>query len=330
VPKDDLPSGWPDAQKGTTIQKATVFVDNELSLGLYAQLVDITPIQPTELSSKGYAPDTHEHKYGYRKLLMRVKKNESEDGVVWQDENDRKIYVTWFLSLGPSTIMLQDNTEILMAAVGDGGKNGNIIFLTMSTEKAEDKTIPQPIHGFKVASNGLSVASHTYDTSYDGLNVYSYSASGISLAWNVDQDEVAWMFPRVMLAAGDGRNYQACSIPILDAENLQIKRKLSGYSHSWANFVTNHKSGFLAVDLGDNYPRGVNTHLLASEQTSKVVYQFKTHHATHKNGKDIYDDISTPEKNCQPNCQPNCQSNRQPNCQSNCQPNRYKYIFTFL
>jgi len=137
-------------------------------------------------------------------------------------------------------------------------------------------------------------------------------------------------FPRVTLAGGDGRNHQACSIPILDAKNLQIKRKSSGSSHSWANFVTNHKSGFLAVDLGDNYPRGVNTHLLASEQTSKVVYQFKTHHATQKNGKDIYDDISTPEKNCQPNCQPNCQSNRQPNCQPNSQPNRYKYIFTFL
>ena len=82
---------------------------------------------------------------------------------------------------------------------------------------------------------------------------------------------------------------------MIDSDTLEVKRNHGQTSgHSFANFVTVAKTKslattaggggdgaeFIAVDLGDNYPRGINVHrMTATKKTSKNVYAFKTKHA---------------------------------------------------
>lgn len=60
--------------------------------------------------------------------------------------------------------------------------------------------------------------------------------------------------------------------------------------------VSKETGKFIAVDLGDNYPRGINLHTFDDvRKNSNLVYQFKTLHSTTSNYP-IFEEISTPEK----------------------------------
>ena len=137
VGSDEILSVWPEANDGTTTQKATIFeIDGayEKRLGLYAQLFDISPATPF-LPASGWdgGPATNKHKYSFQKTFTRVLKPSGDDGVIWQDFSDWKIYVTWFLKSGHETIELPNpGDNYLVAAAGDGGLNGEIIYMTVS------------------------------------------------------------------------------------------------------------------------------------------------------------------------------------------------------
>lgn len=136
VPSDNAPSIWPEAQDGTTTQKAQVFSLNAggTQLGLFAQLFDVSPAMPFDPAS-GWPnpPDAHNQKYGFRRIFTRaLKSGGNDDGVIWQDQTDWKIYVTWFTSSGHDTIELPNtNSGYLFAAASDGGSNGDIIYITV-------------------------------------------------------------------------------------------------------------------------------------------------------------------------------------------------------
>lgn len=134
---------------------------------------------------------------------------------------------------------------------------------------------PLAVTGRKVDMDGNIQVTMEYDTSENGLNVYSYFNSGGSMAWDTVSNTFALMISRTMLRGNDGLNHQGCIAVIMDAVTLDVivnRGQTSG--HSWNNFIdVDHSiaSDFLAVDLGDNFPRGVHVHKIsASSKTSKV------------------------------------------------------------
>jgi len=138
VDSTNTPSIWPDAIAGTTTRKATVFTLNTqgVQLSLKAQLFRVSPSLPFDPESGwNQGPDTHNHKYGFRKVFTRVVQSAGAgDGVIWQDQSTWKIFLTWFIPSGHNTIELQNqgSDHLLICAASDGGTNGDIIYLTVS------------------------------------------------------------------------------------------------------------------------------------------------------------------------------------------------------
>ena len=310
VASDDIPTIWPEAEDGvTTTQKATIFeVEGayEKSLGLYAQLFDISPATPF-LPASGWnnGPEKHDHKYSFRKTFTRVLKPSGEDGVVWQDFSDSKIYVTWFSDSGHETIKLPnpgDNT--LVAAAGDGGLNGEIIYMTVSIllltlillfdnlsqqffvfvfhkfgkEANDDKVSPLDVKGIKVDMDGNQIKNKTMDAtkSEGGLNVWKFFKAGSSLVWDTTSNTLGWTVSRTMLRGNDGVNHQGCKVVILGADDFEILIIKTTSSHSLNNDIQIYNSSetsaeYLAVDLGDGAPRGVHVHKIDPIQRTKKV-----------------------------------------------------------
>jgi len=146
----------------------------------------------------------------------------------------------------------------------------------MSQGNAGDKVTPNIVAGRKVNSGGTVIASKVYDTRQSALNVYEFFQSGSSLAWDTTSNHLGWMLSRTMTKSGDGLNHQGCIAIIIDGNTLDIianKGQTSG--HSFNNFIdvdgTSSNGDFVAVDLGDNFPRGINVHKLsASSKIGKV------------------------------------------------------------
>ena len=89
---------------------------------------------------------------------------------------------------------------------------------------------------------------------------------------------------RKMTMHTDGLNHQGAYAAIFDAETLKPIKQLGQTSgHSFANslIVNPENEGYMGIDLGDNYPRGIN-HWQFDRNTNylptKVVYSFKTLH----------------------------------------------------
>lgn len=145
----------------------------------------------------------------------------------------------------------------------------------MGRESAGDKVTPLNVTGYRADKNGNVTVTKVFDTQRNGINVYEYFASGSSLAWNTNTNSLGWMLSRTMVQSGDGNNHQSCIAVILDASTLDIISIQNEISrHSWNNYIDTYEADrkdFLAVDLGDHFPRGIHVHRINNEtHTSKV------------------------------------------------------------
>jgi len=123
--------------------------------------------------------------------------------------------------------------------------------------------------------------------------------------WNTATGMVGAVLARTMTRGGDNLNHQGAIAIVLDASTLEVVRNHGQTSgHSFGNSMILSRAGeFLSMDLGDNYPRGINLVSFTEQARSKssfVVYNFKTHHgqkATSPAGATYpeYTEISTAE-----------------------------------
>jgi hypothetical protein len=83
-----------------------------------------------------------------------------------------------------------------------------------------------------------------------------------------------------MHKTADGLNHQGGIAFTIDSSTLKLADSFGQTSgHSFGNFlVASRFGGFTALDLGDNYPRGLNLHRIKGSMGSRVVYTFKTEH----------------------------------------------------
>ena len=176
-----------------------------------------------------------------------------------------------------------------------------IIAKNCATTPNCDKKTPARCSGLKVNSEGKLLAVRDYDTSAMGLDIYKFSGSGASMAWNTADNTLGLVIARGML-----NMHQAATSAVIDGKDMSLV-KVAGQtaSHSFSNSLHVGKDGkFLGADLGDNFPRGINllSFSKTSKKQSKVVYTFKTGHCAAKDGvcygkkREVYKEISTDTK----------------------------------
>lgn len=216
--------------------------------------------------------------------------------VVWQDLADYSLHCTTIdQNIKTSTTIELPNPNKGFLAAATANSQGDFFYLTIfeKTGMPVDVTISKTnyIAGFHV-NNKLDASKQ--------LNMFAYGDETASMS--ISKDKILLLIARTMNKSGDGLNHQAGIAVSFDAINLDLIKNYGQTSgHSFDNFLSVSSSGdFIGIDLGDNYPRGINLHRINENMNSKVVYTFKTKHGETADCWGIktypsYDEISTPE-----------------------------------
>lgn len=253
-------------------------------------------------------PATHENIYGTGRqfFFLSMSGANGTDGprIVYQDKASGGIKLVTLdqeLLFQSEKTLTASSGEILAAACDD--QEGNVYLLRIQTGSGEGRIVRIQ----KFSREGRPLKESQYDSSKTGLNLFNYSADMLksssvsSMAWS--QGMLGVILSRTMHKSGDGLNHQGAIAFTVDAASLAlIKNSGQTSGHSFGNFLYAEEGGFVAVDLGDNYPRGVHLHRIdRSGRRSRVVFTFKTQHGTSAKspaGKQypVYKEISTSAK----------------------------------
>lgn len=106
------------------------------------------------------------------------------------------------------------------------------------------------------------------------------------MVWDTANNKIGLVLARKYTRGRDGLNHQGASAFVLDPDTLNVAstpyKQTSG--HSFANsLILASDNTFLGMDLGDNYPRGINVWGFKSDGSrlgKQLVYAFKTKHGT--------------------------------------------------
>lgn len=215
--------------------------------------------------------------YSRNRQFFLLKTPQNKVQMVWQDKKNQRIYLSNFSSGFKS----QQNFPLynpakaeLVAATNDN--QGNVYYCTYQGERGNTK-----VAMYKASAKGQYIKAKQYSTAKKGLNVYSFR---FMATLKYAQGKVALMIGRTMRKSSDGLNHQGGIAVVFDANTLeQIHHHGQTSGHSFDNYLTANQAGqFIAIDLGDNYPRGVNLHRFdGKRRQSQVVYTFKTLHGQH-------------------------------------------------
>lgn len=256
---------------------------------------------PLDLSEFTAGPADHGNRYGQNRYFHLVELSSGNLGIVWQDRNDYKIYLTKFDRRGTSTTVDlpsgSGNQYMLGAAASDGA--GSIYYIVFEAgnkdpnyTKTSDPHKVLSVMAIKSDENGASLAARELNDSTNSLNATTFGdiatsttatdgQYGNTVSLRVAGSEVGIIYSRLHAQTGDGLNHQGADAIVLNASDLTLKvnhGQTSGHSFSNVMEVTSSNQ-FIAIDLGDNYPRGVHFHRFdGATKNQRVVYTFKTHH----------------------------------------------------
>ncbi|MBW7858171.1 MAG: hypothetical protein H3C43_07765 [Leptonema sp. (in: Bacteria)] len=223
-------------------------------------------------------PADHENLYGVHRQFFFLEKSDKSALIVYQDKTTGNIQ---FVELDHQLKAINEKTvvktkEVLAATAIDD--QSQVYLLQIS--QGNNATFKLQ----KLSADGRVMANKTYNTGPSELNIYKYAdnlikSNNIS-AMSVNQGKVAVIVSRTMNKSADGLNHQGAIAVVFDANSLNLIKNLGQTSgHSFGNFLINDGNGFVAIDLGDNYPRGVHLHRLdENRKASRVVFTFKTEH----------------------------------------------------
>ncbi len=203
----------------------------------------------------------------------------SSPAMIYQDTVNKRSYITTMktdLSFNNTIALPYIPQSTLVAATGDDKGNIYLAYVKKVSGYQEDKLVI-----LKSDSQGKELRRNNPDTSQSALNIWDPGDYPASLRYS--NGKLALLIARRMFRGGDGLNHQGGIAVVFDAETLKVVINTGQTSgHSFDNYLTvDSKGDFIAIDLGDNYPRGINLHRFFDQRrTSKVVYTFKTLHGT--------------------------------------------------
>lgn len=234
-----------------------------------------------------HGPAARENIYSNTRRFFLLKKPSGELGILWQDKKSFKVYATWLggnLMSSKSSAMPMDKNHTLAAATFDG--KGNFYYLTVQKGDGAKRNRARKVRIYKVSPAGKLVKKRSLDAGKKGLNIISfgsrYNLPDVA-SMRYSKGKLGVMIGRTMLRSADGLNHQGGIALVLDAASLKLVKNHGQTSgHSFENVLTvDSRGNFAGIDLGDNYPRGVNMHIFdPSKKDSRVVFTFKTKHGT--------------------------------------------------
>ncbi len=216
-----------------------------------------------------------------RVLLSNESKGEA--GVLWQDETTRKVHVTWVdASLESCRTVDLEGMDGGTLATGTADPKGNLYYLMIqSRERGGEDDASLRASLYLASVEGKPLRETALDSSKNKLNMIGYGGR-----WNgsmaISKGTVCLILPRQMHRNEDGFQHQSAIAATFGAD-------LSGFSvidflssHSFGNLLTLNSAGeFLALDLGDNSPRGLHLHRISrGSLQSAVIFTYKTAHST--------------------------------------------------
>lgn len=250
--------------------EGAMFYDNDIAKGYKTRYT-----VPGELfdTPTGFTagPDSHQNKYGdARRFFSRFTDPEVE--VLWQDQSNGAISLTSIIPGGKKSTTLTMPMETGLLAGATSFKD-IWYYMIISTENAKD--------GWLIAANakGKLEQKEKLNLSPKGLNIFDYDITeSVSLVYN--EGVLGAIISREMNTSPDGDHHQGAIAVTFNAKTLKvIKNHGQTSGHSFDNFLYPAEGGgFYGMDLGDNYPRGINVHKIEEDLQSKLVYAFKTAH----------------------------------------------------
>jgi hypothetical protein len=239
--------------------------------------------------------------FSIKRQFFLLKKSDNTLNVVWQDKTLKTIYCTNIskdLKKHQSFPITIPKEGGLLAVTIDEFDN---IYLAVNLELQSTKG-NDILTMYKVDKNGKVLLQKSYNSDKNNLDIYAIGYWTASMSYS--KGNLALMFARTMNKSSDGLNHQGGIAVVFDANNLEIKSNTGQTSgHSFDNYLTTNMNGeFIGMDLGDNYPRGINLHKIKDiNRSSKLVYSFKTEHGTTPKSPagqvyPLYKEISTSSK----------------------------------
>jgi len=247
---------------------------------LYQHSVDGIPFDTRTGFDQG--PSTWGNTYSNPRHFFPVELVDGTLGVVWQDTSSSKVWVTTTdptLTQQRGTAVENPGADLLAAAASDGASNVYLLFVQAGDGAADNVARTARLVRVELATG--AVAEESVDTSPDGLNLTTFGSTNVaSMAYA--NGRLGLTIGRTMHRSPDGLNHQGGIAVVFDAATLKVvinHGQTSG--HSFENVLTARGGAFHAIDLGDNYPRGVHLHRFDdTRRDSAIVYTFKTQHGT--------------------------------------------------
>ncbi len=234
-----------------------------------------------------------------RQILVSNAKTQ-QAGILWQEKTSGEIYITWVDAdlTSHETIKLKSMANGVLAA-GTTDPAGNLCYLEIQKGPVDPKpTVALRAEMYGAGPDGQSLGERKYDTTTakGGFNIRSYEDAGSPGSMVYQNGMLGLILPRII-----DSGHQVASVYVFSAHDPATFKDLgTASSHSYGNFVVREsRGGFLAVDLGDNYPRGVHLHRFSpTGMVSRVVFTYKTVHLPfpRKEGSAVYKEISSSGK----------------------------------
>ncbi len=231
-------------------------------------------------------PAAWENIYSHTRQFFSVQLA-SQIGVIWQDQVQQTIQLTKLsadLQAQQTVTLPNSRHELLAAATSDNA--ATLYYLTIQGG-GKDQNTDRSATLYKVDAQGKLLLQTPLDTAptppigsaRDALDISLFE--GNVAAMRYVNGLLGVMLGRRLHRREDGLQHQSGVALVYNAATLKLQKNFGQTSgHSFENVLTTNQAGqFVGIDLGDNYPRGVNLHKFDGAQIqSKVVYTFKTEH----------------------------------------------------
>lgn len=247
-------------------------------LNLYQAQLDnsLTPKAPEDFNQ---GPDSHKNVYSQNHYFSLFGLSDDSVGTIWQDKVAYQYYFTNITSAqNTNTIKLPvapvKGHFMLGGATAD--KNDNLYYLLI---EAGDHTHNLAAWLMKTDLNGQLLLKKDVTSIIDELASFGDLPSGNNQATlQIIENQLGVFYSGV-----HQNGHQWAEFKIFDTDTLTlIKDHGQTASHSFSQVLTKGLDGkFIALDLGDNYPRGILLSRFDSKsKQDRVVFSFKTAHST--------------------------------------------------